>query len=108
MKHGQILPRFGPRSAESFGNPRGEFLEARLCMPSEIIAERAFEFGYRIIKLCERLWERGRAARRLADQLFDSGTSIGANAEEAQGGYTKPDFKAKLAVAKKESFETLY
>jgi len=77
-------------------------------MPSEIIAERAFEFGYRIIKLCERLWERGRAARRLADQLFDSGTSIGANAEEAQGGYTKPDFKAKLAVAKKESFETLY
>ena len=77
-------------------------------MTSPIIAERSFEFAYRIVKLCERMWEGGRASRRMADQLFDAGTSIGANAEEAEGGQTKPDFIARLAVARKESRETVY
>jgi four helix bundle protein len=36
------------------------------------------------------------------------GTSIGANAEEAQDGQTKPDCIAKLSVSRKESRETLY
>jgi four helix bundle protein len=77
-------------------------------MPSRIISERAFEFARRIIKLCGRLWREGPAARRIADQLFDSGTSIGANAEEAQGAQTKPDFIAKLAISRKESREAIY
>ena len=37
-----------------------------------------------------------------------SGTSIGSNAEEAQEGQTKPDYIAKLSVARKESRETHY
>jgi four helix bundle protein len=77
-------------------------------MPSPVIADRSFDFAVRIIKLCERLWEGSRAARRIADQLFDCGTSIGANLEEAEGGQTKPDFTARLAVARKESYETVY
>lgn len=36
------------------------------------------------------------------------GTSIGANAEEAQDAQTKPDFIAKMAISRKESRETLY
>jgi four helix bundle protein len=44
----------------------------------------------------------------MADQLFGSGTSIGANCAEAQGGQTKPDFLAKLSIARKESWETIY
>jgi len=36
------------------------------------------------------------------------GTSIGANAEEAQEGQTKPDYIAKMSVSRKESRETLY
>lgn len=36
------------------------------------------------------------------------GTSIAANAEEAQEGQTKPDFIAKMAVSRKESRETLF
>jgi four helix bundle protein len=44
----------------------------------------------------------------VADQLFDSGTSIGANAAESQGGQTKPDFIAKLSIARKESWESVY
>jgi four helix bundle protein len=83
-------------------------LELLLGMPSIIIAERAFEFACRIVKLCEKLWTRGPAARKMADQLFDSGTSIGANAEEAEGGQTKRDFIAKMAVSRKESRETVY
>ena len=78
------------------------------CMASRIIQERAFEFAVRIVKLCEQLWKRGRAASKLADQLFDAGTSIGANSEEAAGGQTKPDFVAKLAICRKESRETVY
>src|SRR5262249_57356004 len=77
-------------------------------MPSPIIQERAFEFAVRIVKLCDRLWTRGRAASKLADQLFDAGTSIGANAEEAEGGQTKADFAAKMAVSRKESRESVY
>ena len=54
------------------------------------------------------LWAGGPAARKIANQLFDSGTSIGANAAEAEGGQTKPDFLAKLAVSRKESWETIF
>ena len=61
-------------------------------MESRIIGQRAFKFACRIVKLCEGLWTQGPAARKIADQLFDSGTSIGANAAESQGGQTKPDF----------------
>lgn len=44
----------------------------------------------------------------MAGQLFDAASAIGANAEEAQGGQTKRDFIAKLAIARKESFESRY
>jgi four helix bundle protein len=36
------------------------------------------------------------------------GTSIGANAEEAQDGQSKADFIAKLSVSRKESRETIW
>jgi len=77
-------------------------------MESRIISERAFRFACRIVKLCESLWKGGPAARKIADQLFDAGTSIGANSHEAQGGQAKPDFVAKLAISRKESWETIF
>jgi four helix bundle protein len=77
-------------------------------MESRIISERAFQFAVRTVKLCERLGERGWTSRKIADQLFDAGTSIGANVAESQGGQTKPDFIAKMAIARKESWETIY
>ena len=75
---------------------------------SSIIETRSFEFSRRIIGLCERLWKGTPAARRVADQLFGSGTSIGANSAEAQAGQTKADFLAKLAISRKESHEVIY
>lgn len=44
----------------------------------------------------------------LSKQLLRSGTSIGANVEEAIGGQSKKDFVAKLGIAYKEARETDY
>jgi four helix bundle protein len=77
-------------------------------MESRIIGQRAFLFAVRITKLCELLRRRGWTGRKIADQLFDSGTSIGANCAESQGGQTKPDFTARLAIARKESWEAIF
>jgi len=44
----------------------------------------------------------------MANQLLRSGTSIGANVEEAQAGQSKADFIAKMSIARKEARETYY
>jgi four helix bundle protein len=44
----------------------------------------------------------------LSKQVLKSGTSIGANVEEALGAQSKPDFICKLAIAYKEARETHY
>lgn len=44
----------------------------------------------------------------LAKQLLKSGTSIGANVEEALQGQSKADFVAKLSISLKEAHETEY
>ena len=77
-------------------------------MAESIICTSAFEFGCRILKLGERFWDRGPAARHVARQLMGCGTSIGANAEESQEAQTKADFIAKLSVSRKEARETRY
>lgn len=60
------------------------------------------------MQLSEKLWERGPAARHIASELMRCGSSVGANAEEAQDGQTKADFNAKLAISRKESRESRY
>ena len=75
-------------------------------MTHSIICDRAFTFAVRVLKLCDELFERGPVPRFLASQLMRSGTSIGANAEEAQEGQTKADYIAKMSIASKEARET--
>jgi len=77
-------------------------------MAQSMICARAFDFGAKILKLSEQLWKRGPAARHIASELMGCGTSIGANAEEAQDGQTKADFIAKLSISRKEARETNY
>lgn len=72
------------------------------------ICERTFQFGGREVKLCQALDERPGVPRTLASQLLRSGTSVGANVEEAQAGQSKPDFASKLSIACKEARETHY
>ena len=44
----------------------------------------------------------------LSKQLLRSGTSIGANVEEAQSGQSRADFISKMSIALKEARETHY
>src|SRR5262249_26149360 len=75
-------------------------------MAESLICARSFEFGARILALCDKVWSRGPAARHVASELMRSGTSIGANAEEAQEGQSKADFIAKMCVSRKEARES--
>jgi len=52
-------------------------------MADSVICARSFAFGCRLLQVCAQVWDRGPAGRHIAQQLMRSGTSIGANAEEA-------------------------
>ena len=72
------------------------------------IYDRAFSFACRIIKLYQFMVEQNSAAKVLCNQLLRSGTSIGANLQEAAGGQSKADFIFKCNIALKEARETYY
>lgn len=72
------------------------------------ITDRSFIFATRVVKLCRFLETQDQVSRTLANQLLRSGTSIGANVEEAQAGQSKADFVAKMSIARKEARETHY
>ena len=72
------------------------------------ITDRSFNFAVRIVRLCQFLEKQDRVSKTLANQLLRSGTSVGANIEEAQAGQSKADFIAKMSIARKEARETLY
>lgn len=44
----------------------------------------------------------------MSKQILRSGTSIGANVEEAIGGYSRKDFASKMGISYKETRETKY
>ncbi len=71
------------------------------------LRERLLEYGARTIKLVESL-PNTLVGRRVADQLLRSGTSAGANYEEARGAESKDDFVHKLQIALKELRESNY
>jgi len=72
------------------------------------IVDRSFAFAVRSVKFCRFLEKQDCVSRTLANQLLRSGTSIGANVEEAQAGQSKADFIAKMSIARKEARETHY
>ena len=72
------------------------------------LPERTFAFALRVVKLCKHLDEAPGVARTMSRQLLRSGTSIGANVEEGQGGQSRADFISKYSIACKEARETLY
>jgi four helix bundle protein len=51
---------------------------------------------------------KSRVFRELSRQLLRSGTSIGANLEEAQAAQSRADFCSKCNIALKETRETCY
>jgi four helix bundle protein len=76
-------------------------------MKENVIINKSFEFAVKIVKLYQQLTV-GKREFVLSKQLLKSGTSIGANIEEAVGGFSRKDFIAKLQIAYKEARETKY
>ena len=64
-------------------------------------------FAIRITNLCRFLIDE-KHEHKISDQLFRSGTSIGANMAEAQCAISKKDFAAKVYISLKECNETLF
>lgn len=72
-----------------------------------VILDKSFKFGLRILKLYLHL-KKKKVDAGLCSQVLDSGTSVGANIEEAVGGSSRKDFINKLQIAYKEARETRY
>ena len=71
-----------------------------------IAAEKSFDFALNIIDVYMRLKQDNEFV--LSKQLVRSGTSIGANIEEALAGYSEKDFANKMSISNKEARETNY
>lgn len=76
-------------------------------MKENVVKNKSFQFAVRIVKLYQFL-VKDKNEYILSKQLLRSGTSIGANIEEADSGQTKKDFIAKLSISLKEAKETHY
>jgi len=72
-----------------------------------VIQIKSYDFAVRIVKLYKHLSQEKKEFV-LSKQLLRSGTSIGANIEEAIGGQSRKDFFAKLTIAYKEARESHY
>ena len=68
-------------------------------MKDNIIQQKSFDFALKIIVLYRSLVKGNEYV--LSKQLLRSGTSIGANVEEAQAGQSRADFVSKLSIASK-------
>lgn len=75
-------------------------------MAESIVQRKGFEFALGVIELYKQL----QAQREfvISKQLLRSGTSTGANVEEATAAQSRRDFLSKMAIASKEARETKY
>src|SRR6266550_2823405 len=70
------------------------------------IHDRLLLFACDIVRVTQFLHTRGPIARQLSYQILNAGTSVGSNAEEADGASSHNDFIAKNRIALKEAKET--
>ncbi|MBS1680122.1 MAG: four helix bundle protein [Bacteroidetes bacterium] len=73
---------------------------------NNVIQDKSFAFAVKVINTSKLLQSKHEYI--LSKQFLKSGTSIGANIEEAIGAQSKADFISKLSIAYKEARETLY
>ena len=76
-------------------------------MSDNVILTKTYSFAVKIVKLSKFL-NKDKKEYTLSNQILRSGTSIGANAEEASGSISKKDFRAKYFISYKEARETRY
>ncbi|HJT23477.1 MAG TPA: four helix bundle protein [bacterium] len=75
-------------------------------MSENIIKSKSFRFALHIMSLYKHLIAEKEYI--LSKQLLRSGTSIGANVQEALAAQSRKDFLHKMAIASKEARETVY
>lgn len=75
-------------------------------MKESLIQKKSFEFSLKVISLFRDLKKEKEFI--ISNQVLRSGTSIGANVEEASAAQSKIDFIAKMSISSKEARETKY
>jgi four helix bundle protein len=75
-------------------------------MGQSIVKEKSFTFALQTIRVYQQLQSEKEFG--LSKQLLRSGTSIGANVEEALAAQSRRDFLSKMSIASKEARETRY
>ena len=76
-------------------------------MKENLLINKSISFAARIIKLYQHLLK-AKKEGVISKQIVRSGTSIGANINEANYGQSKADFISKMHIALKEAAETEY
>ena len=71
-----------------------------------LILDKSFDFSLKIIELYQEMINRHEYV--ISKQVLRSGTSIGANINEAQAAQSTKDFISKMSIASKEARETKY
>jgi len=74
---------------------------------NSIVGEKSENFAVRIVNLCNYL-KKEKHESVISRQLLKSGTSVGANINEALNGFSRKDFLAKMYVSFKECRETQF
>lgn len=74
---------------------------------NSIVGEKSENFAVRIVNLCNYL-KKEKHENVISRQLLKSGTSVGANINEALNGFSRKDFLAKMYVSFKECRETQF
>jgi four helix bundle protein len=74
---------------------------------NNVLQQKTYAFAIRVVKAYQYLSDE-KKEYVLSKQLLRSGTSIGANTEEAIGGQSEKDFYAKLNIVYKEARESHY
>ena len=76
-------------------------------MKENLLIDKSIAFASRVIKLHQYL-VRTKKETIISKQIVRSGTSIGANINEANYGQSTADFVSKMHIALKETAETEY
>ena len=75
-------------------------------MKENILKKKSFDFAVEVIDICFQLDKK--RMYLISNQLIKSGTSVGANIEEADAAQSKRNFLTKMSIAAKEARESNY
>jgi four helix bundle protein len=71
------------------------------------LRQRSYAFSVGLVRFLNKL-SATKISAPILNQLVRSGTSVGANIEEADSAPSRKDFRNKMFIAKKEAAETTY